>query len=51
MARKRFDRKPDRRLDAIERQAKWDALTVPEKLDILAERPGMCRKQIARLAA
>ena len=51
MANKRPDRKAQRRLEAEARQAAWDALSLEEKLTILAGRPGECRRQIERLTA
>lgn len=38
MANKRLDRKPQRRREAEQRQAVWDALDDQGKLDKLAER-------------
>lgn len=45
----RKDRRAIRRQEAEERRARWEALSLDEKLAELARRPGNCAKQIARL--
>lgn len=41
--------KDQRRVEAIERNEKWQSLTLAQKLESLKNRPGKCAKQIAKL--
>ena len=38
-------RKAKRKKEAEERQKKWNALTIPEKLLLLTKRPGKSKKE------
>jgi hypothetical protein len=50
MGRPRTQREKDeRRAKAEDRQKQWDALSLEQKLEELAARPGQCRKQLTRL--
>jgi hypothetical protein len=41
--------KQEKRLDAVTRNITWNNLTKEQKLAELANRPGKCAKQIARI--
>lgn len=43
--------KEQKRQEAAERQARWDALTVAERRALIMARPGESVKELARLGA
>ena len=51
MAKKRNDRKAERRAEAETRNAAWAKLTLQQQLDALKKRPGNSARQVARILA
>ena len=50
MVKQRADRREIRRKEAEERQVLWNALSTKEQIKRLENRPGMCKRQLERLA-
>jgi len=51
MSNRRMDRKGERKLDALERNAAWAALDTITKIGRLHQRPGISKRQRDRLMA
>jgi len=49
MAKNSCARRETKQRQALERNAKWAALSTAEKIASLKERPGNCAKQLAKL--
>ena len=47
--RLRADRRDERRSEATERNAAWQALSTKDKLHVLARRPGNSKRQVRKL--
>ena len=51
MSNRRMDRNPARKIEALARNAAWEALPLVTKLDRLHSRPGVSKRQRDRLMA
>ena len=49
MAKNSYARRETKQREAIERNARWAALSVAEKIASLKKRPGSCKRQLAKL--
>jgi hypothetical protein len=49
MAKNSHARRETKQKEAIERNARWAALSTAEKIAALKKRPGNCAKQLAKL--